>query len=203
MEIIASAIFGRSSFTFGLNRIIRCTWSWAALSIKQIYKHALEANPWYESRWERWLSRGFVFFWNWGESPGEGGGERYLVRTLGILSDIVEKNRESWSQYWSLYFNCELTSSSSSTHQTITLWRLKRSLLRSSVSWVKSTGFDAFRCNAFLATVRCVRGFGDFFFIKDGDCFKNLSRKQAKPLDTYARSQSSIVFGFLGYSHSL
>jgi hypothetical protein len=55
----------------------------------------------------------------------------------------------------------------------------------------------------FLATVRRVRLFGDFFFIEDEAYLKNLSRRRAKPLDNYARSQSSIVFGFLGRSLSL
>jgi hypothetical protein len=41
MEIIASAIFSRSSFTFALSRMIPFYLDVAALSIEQIYKHAL------------------------------------------------------------------------------------------------------------------------------------------------------------------
>jgi hypothetical protein len=42
MEIIASAIFGRSSFTFGRSRMIRFTCRQARCPLNRIYKHALE-----------------------------------------------------------------------------------------------------------------------------------------------------------------
>src|ERR1700730_12291576 len=41
MKIIASAIFGRSFFTFGRRRIIRCTSREGSCPQKEIYKHAL------------------------------------------------------------------------------------------------------------------------------------------------------------------
>jgi hypothetical protein len=43
MAIIASAIFGRSAFTFGRIRIIRFISSEERCPLNMIYKHALEA----------------------------------------------------------------------------------------------------------------------------------------------------------------
>src|ERR1700746_3362397 len=44
MEIIASAIFGRSSFTFRLSRMISFTYQYAHCPSNRIYKRALESK---------------------------------------------------------------------------------------------------------------------------------------------------------------
>jgi hypothetical protein len=46
MEIIASAIFGRSSFTLGLSRMIGSTFQWVNCPSNRIYKRCLvKASP--------------------------------------------------------------------------------------------------------------------------------------------------------------
>ena len=65
---------------------------------------------------------------------------------------------------------------------SIALCRLKRSLPRRSLNWFKSIALGTLRWAAFLATIRrvCFRCFGDFCFIKDVYCFRNLTVRQGK-----------------------